>query len=221
LTRGDPWLDDLLRLRGIEAVRDYLLAECQAVYRDNGVAIDDRHFEVILARVLARWRVEDGGDTYLLPGAVISWQELMEANRRVAGRVRITEAGSSAHARGTLLDEHEFRLLLRRPAGQGGSVPRAVSATPATAAPLGLTRAAAESESFLSAASFQHTRKVLLEAALAGKLDPLEGLKENVLLGRLIPAGSGFEPSRNERGSATPDVTRRGSADDELRGHDG
>jgi DNA-directed RNA polymerase subunit beta' len=187
LTAGEPWYDDLLRLRGIESVRGHLLDEMQAVYRGNGVRIDDRHFEVIIGLMTARWRIEEAGDSGLAVGEIVSWQELERVNLALANRVRITDADSPAG--GTLLDEKQFKLLPRA---------SAVSAVPPAATPLGITRAAMESDSFLSAASFQQAGKVLLEAALAGRTDPLSGLKENVMLGRLIPAGTGYRPpSRN------------------------
>jgi DNA-directed RNA polymerase subunit beta' len=192
LTTGDPWPDDLLRLRGISGVRRYFLEECQNVYRANGVMLDDKHFEVILSCILHRWRVEESGDGELLPGAIVNWRELESANLKVAGRVRILEAGSSKHSKNDILDECDFLALSQQMADAGKQPPLGVSATPITATPLGLTRAAMHVESFLSAASFQNTRKVLMEAALAGRRDPLLGLKENVLLGRLIPAGTGF-----------------------------
>lgn len=135
--------DRILRDHGIEAVREQLLGACSDVYRSNGVTIDDKHFEVILARMLARWRVDDPADADFLPGELVPWQQLV----------------------GT-------------PFGR--------------ATPLGITQAALAADSFLSAASFQHTSQVLRDAALAGRVDPLRGLKENVLLGRLIPAGTGF-----------------------------
>jgi DNA-directed RNA polymerase subunit beta' len=201
LSAGAPRYDDLLRLRGIEAVRHYLFHELRTIYRENGVHIDDKHFEVILARTVARWRIDDPGDTALLSGAIVGWRELVEANHKIEGRVRITEAGSTALSRGTLLDEQEFLAHRQSATAAQRAVPLAVSATPATATPLGITLAALEVDSFLSAASFQHPRKVLMEAALAGKVDPLHGLKENILLGRLIPAGTGFVPGPGVNGS--------------------
>jgi DNA-directed RNA polymerase subunit beta' len=201
LTSGAPWLDDLLRLRGIEAVRRHLLRECRGIYRDNGVSIDEKHFEVILSRIVSRWRVETSGDTELAPGAVVGWKEFVEANQKLAGRVRITEAGSAPLSCNHLLEESEF-LAHRRKLAARQRPPRAVSAAPATATPLGITLVALEVDSFLSAAGFQDTREVLMEAALAGKVDSLQGLMENVLLGRLIPAGTGFTPAAGVSGSS-------------------
>ncbi len=192
MTDGDPWPDELLRLRGIASVRRYFLDECQRVYRGNGVTLDDKHFEVILACILGRWRVEESGDGELPPGTIVSWQELERANQKLVGRVRIAEGGSSVFSRNDIVDERDFLLLSKQLSEAGKQPPLGVSATPITATPLGLTRSAMQVESFLSAASFQHTRKVLMEAALSGSRDPLLGLKENVLLGRLIPAGTGF-----------------------------
>jgi DNA-directed RNA polymerase subunit beta' len=199
LTAGAPWLDDLLRLHGIEAVRRHLLKECRSVYRENGVTIDDKHFEVILSRILSHWRIDTSGDTELAPGAVVGWKELNDANLKVARRVRVTDPGSASLSSGTLLDESEFAAHRRQCAARRHG-PSAVSAAPATATPLGITLVALEVDSFLSAAGFQDTRAVLMEAALAGKVDHLTGLMENVLLGRLIPAGTGFAPPPSDHG---------------------
>ncbi len=153
LTEGKPAPKDVLRLLGREAVQDYLLTEAQAVYRGQNVRLDDKHVEVILARMLSRVKVLTAGDTELLPGAMIARQTFEEANAALRkGRRR------------------------------------------ATAEPvlLGIARAAVLSDSFISAASFQETTRVLTAAALAGKVDRLRGLKENVIVGRLVPAGTGY-----------------------------
>jgi DNA-directed RNA polymerase subunit beta' len=155
LCEGPLVPQDILRIRGEEAVQQYLLQEVQAVYRSQNEKIDDKHMEVIIAAMMRRVRVgQDIGDTNLLPGSVI--------------------------------DKFEFKRENERVLAQGGK--------PAGASPLllGITKAALQSESFISAASFQETTKVLTEAALAGKKDFLNGLKENVILGHMIPAGTGF-----------------------------
>jgi DNA-directed RNA polymerase subunit beta' len=167
LTDGTPSPHDLLRTAGLEAVRTYLLDEIQGAYRLQGVEVDDKHVEVILARMLGSVKVRDGGDTDLLPGTVVERSALRAANARLgAGTAVARSAGRAKPAQG-------------RPA-TGVSVL------------LGVSRAALQADGFLSAASFQETTRVLAEAALAGKVDELAGLKENVLLGRLVPTGTGF-----------------------------
>ena len=155
LCEGPLVPQDILRIRGEEAVQQYLLQEVQSVYRSQNEKIDDKHMEVIIAAMMRRVQVrQDVGDTNLLPGSVI--------------------------------DRFEFKRENDRVLSQGGK--------PAAASPLllGITKAALQSDSFISAASFQETTKVLTEAALSGKQDVLRGLKENVILGHMIPAGTGF-----------------------------
>jgi len=124
----------------------------------------------------------------------VEWTRLAQANQALGGRVRISEPGSSCLSRGSLIDENEYLALQR----QEQLPPTADRPRPARGTPLGILRAALEADSFLSAASFQQTSLVLMEAALADKIDPLRGLKENVLLGRLIPAGTGFHDQTSE-----------------------
>ena len=146
---------DILRIRGVEALQDYLLREIQSVYRSQNEIIDDKHIAIVISQMLRKVKVGDEvGDTSLLPGAIVDKFRFRQENERVVAR--------------------------------GGK--------PASAQPLllGVTKAALQSESFISAASFQETTKVLTEAALAGRTDSLRGLKENVILGHLIPAGTGF-----------------------------
>jgi DNA-directed RNA polymerase subunit beta' len=163
LTAGPVGPHDLLRVLGPDAVRLYLLEEVQKVYRTYGVDIDDKHVEVVIARMLGKVKVLDGGDTELLPGQVVERGVLLAANAGLADGRR--KAKCSA-------------LLL------------------------GVEKAAVQADSFLAAASFQETTKVLAQAALAGKVDELHGLKENVLLGRVVPAGTGFRPAVEPQGQA-------------------
>jgi DNA-directed RNA polymerase subunit beta' len=164
---GDSLVDgplvphDILRISGIEALQEYLLREAQNVYRSQNVTIDDRHHEVIISQMLRKVRVEDPGDTDMLPGAVV--------------------------------DKFRFRRKNSRVIEAGGK--------PARAEPLllGITKASLQSESFISAASFQETTRVLTEAAVRGMRDDLRGLKENVIVGRLIPAGTGSFYHRTRR----------------------
>jgi DNA-directed RNA polymerase subunit beta' len=194
LTAGRPLPRDVLRLCGVEAARAYLLREVRAVYREQGVPIDDKHFEVVIARMLAKVKVRSAGDTDLLPGAVVDRAVLRQANDRLARCRRVTKPGNSRYRPGQLVNREELAGVRRQLKAAGKQPPVASRPRPATAVAIlqGISRAAVESESFLSAASFQETTQVLADAALAGKVDTLAGLKENVLVGRLIPAGTGF-----------------------------
>ena len=156
---------DILRILNPRAVEDYLLKEVQKVYRQQGVDLNDKHIEVIVRQMMRKIKVEDAGDTDLLPGTMLTILELEDANEKVQERMDAGETGL----------------------------------TFATASPvlMGITKAALATESFLSAASFQETTRVLTDAAIKGKIDPLTGLKENVLIGKLIPAGSGLKEYRN------------------------
>ena len=158
LTEGSINPHDILKIKGVSAVENYLIQEVQRVYRLQGVDINDRHVEVIVRQMMRKVRIEDPGDTELLSGSLVDIMELYKANES--------------------LDE-----------GQ----------TPATYSSvlLGITKASLATESFLSAASFQETTRVLTEAAIKGKIDPLHGLKENVIIGKLIPAGTGIDCYRN------------------------
>ena len=173
ITDGALYPQDVLRISGVEAVQDYLVQSVQAVYRQQGVEINDKHIEVIIRQMMRKMRVEDPGDTELLTGSSVDIFEFEDANATVQARI---DAG-----------ETELRL--------------------AVAAPmlLGITKAALATDSFLSAASFQETTKVLTDAAIKGKVDRLVGLKENVLIGKLIPAGSGLLPYRDFETCETPD----------------
>ena len=173
ITDGALYPQDVLRISGVEAVQDYLVQSVQAVYRQQGVEINDKHIEVIIRQMMRKVRVEDPGDTELLTGSTVDVFEYEDANAAIQARI---DAG-----------EDELRL--------------------AVAAPmlLGITKAALATDSFLSAASFQETTKVLTDAAIKGKVDRLVGLKENVLIGKLIPAGSGLMAYRDYQPGATPE----------------
>ena len=158
LTEGSVNPHDILRIKGIRGVQDYMLQEVQRVYRLQGVDINDKHIEVIVRQMLKRIKIEEPGDTEFLPGSLVDWLEFDEVNRK------IQEEGLEA--------ANGVRILL------------------------GITKASLATESFLSAASFQETTKVLTEAAIKGKVDPLIGLKENVIIGKLIPAGTGMATYR-------------------------
>ncbi|GAB4574066.1 MAG: DNA-directed RNA polymerase subunit beta' [Anaerolineae bacterium] len=159
LTEGAKNPHRILRILGAEATQLYLLTEVQKVYRSQGVPINDKHFEVIIRKMLSKAQITRSGDTHLLPGELVDKLELLKINEKVVA--------------------------------EGGQ--------PATGVPvlLGVTKAALSTDSFLSASSFQHTIKVLAGAAIEGKEDPLHGLKENVIIGKLIPAGTGYHHYKN------------------------
>ena len=159
ITRGPLNPHDILRLNGVEGVYQYLLKEVQRVYKQQGVDINDKHVEVIVSQMLSKYKIEDAGDTDLLPGALYGKFEVEEANEKA-----LAEGGEACVAKRTLL---------------------------------GITKASLATNSFLSAASFQETTKVLTDAAIKGKNDRLVGLKENVIIGKLIPAGTGMKRYKN------------------------
>ncbi|MBN2023545.1 MAG: DNA-directed RNA polymerase subunit beta' [Pirellulales bacterium] len=186
---------DILRISGEEAVQHYLVREIQNVYRSQRVDIDDKHIEIIVAQMLRKVLVESVGDTGLLPGSVMDRFEFRQANRELENCVKVAEKGDSEFAVGAIVPKDAFEQANAQIEALGGEPAKAKRPEPATASTqlLGITKAAVQSSSFLSAASFQETTKVLTEAALAGKVDNLVGLKENVTLGHLIPAGTGFQ----------------------------
>ena len=169
---------DVLRTRGASAVHNYLIQEVLRVYRQQGVDINDKHIEVIVRQMMRKCRVEDAGDTGLLSGAMVDVLELHEANDRVRERAA---AGETREDGGPLREAEVTQLLM------------------------GITKASLATESFLSAASFQETTKVLTEAAIKGKVDHLVGLKENVIIGKLIPAGAGINAYREMAEVVVPD----------------
>jgi DNA-directed RNA polymerase subunit beta' len=166
LTEGPLDPQKVLQMQGVRAVQDYLVREIQAVYRSQGVDINDKHIEVIVRQMLRKRRVLDPGDADLLPGKIYDRFHFDGVNREIAGR-----GGHEATAEWVLL---------------------------------GITEAALATDSFLSAASFQKTTRVLTEAAIQGRVDNLVGLKENVIIGRLIPAGTGMGAYRSLRVQGPP-----------------
>lgn len=167
ITEGSVNPHDVVRIKGIQGVKNYLLSEVQKVYRLQGVDINDKHLEVVIRQMTRKVKVEESGDTNLLPGTLVDIFEFNDSNKKV---------------------EEENGVL-----AQG------------TQSLLGITKAALATDSFLSAASFQETTRVLTEAAIKGKIDPLVGLKENVIIGKLIPAGTGMTRYRTIRLSTDKD----------------
>ena len=159
LTEGSVNPHDILKIKGVRAVQDYMLREVQRVYRLQGVDINDKHIELIVRQMLQKIRVEENGDSELLPGSMVDALDFMELNEKLEEEGKTVATGA--------------QVLL------------------------GITKASLATNSFLSAASFQETTKVLTEAAIKGKVDPLIGMKENVIIGKLIPAGTGMKRYRN------------------------
>ncbi len=198
---GDPLIDgplvphDILRIKGEEALYTYMLDEVQNVYRAQGVPINDKHVEIILAAMLRKVRVENPGDTNLLPHEVVDKQVFRRRNADIAEMGRVSESGGTDLPVGALVTKAELKEANAKAEAAGRETAKAKKARPATGRTLllGITKASLQSESWLSGASFQETTKVLTEAALKGAIDDLVGLKENVLLGHLIPAGTGFK----------------------------
>jgi DNA-directed RNA polymerase subunit beta' len=197
---GDPLVDgplvphDILRISGAEAVQNYLVREVQSVYRSQRVDIDDKHIEIIVSQMLRKVKVETMGDTGLLPGSVIDKFAFREVNDRLRECVKIKDPGDSKFEVNKIVSREAYEEERARLESDSRKAPTFIPPTPATCSTqlLGITKAAVQSDSFISAASFQETTKVLTEAALAGKVDYLVGLKENVILGHLVPAGTGF-----------------------------
>jgi DNA-directed RNA polymerase subunit beta' len=198
---GDPLVEgplvphDILRISGEEAVQRYLLREIQNVYRSQKVEINDKHLEIIVAQMLRKVRVESVGDTVLLPGSVIDKFEFRRVNTELMACVKVKEPGDTDFRKDDIVPRDHFDQENLRVEQTGSKRAEWTRPKPAAASTqlLGITKAAVQTDSFLSAASFQETTKVLTEAALAGKVDYLIGLKENVILGHLIPAGTGFK----------------------------
>ena len=201
LTEGPLVPHDILRIKGEEALWTYMLDEVQNVYRAQGVTINDKHIELILASMLRKVRIEAPGDTDLLPHEVVDKIEFRAKNNEVANLVRITESGGTDLKVGELVHKNVVKEANAKAEAEGKEGAKAKRSKPATGRTLllGITKASLQSESFLSGASFQETTKVLTEAALRGAEDRLVGLKENVLLGHLIPAGTGYRPYQDIR----------------------
>jgi DNA-directed RNA polymerase subunit beta' len=185
---------DILRVSGEEAVQEYLLREVQQVYRSQRVDINDKHIEIIVARMLRKLKIETSGDSNVLAGLVVDRFEFRRINDELNNCLKISDPGDSEFAVGAVVPREAFEQSNAQIEGLGGAPAKGKKPKPATASTqlLGITKASVQSNSFISAASFQETTKVLTEAALSGKVDKLVGLKENVILGHLIPAGTGF-----------------------------
>ncbi len=178
ITEGSVNPHDILKIKGLRGVQDYMIQEVQRVYRLQGVEINDKHIEVIVRQMLKRVKIEENGDTDFLPGSLVDWLTFENTNAALEAEGKEPAVGS--------------RVLL------------------------GITKASLATDSFLSAASFQETTRVLTEAAIKGKIDPLIGLKENVIIGKLIPAGTGMSRYRNIELETEQDKQETSYADDTV-----
>jgi DNA-directed RNA polymerase subunit beta' len=191
---------DILRIEGPSAVQEYLVNEIQEVYRLQGVKINDKHFEVVVRQMMRKVKIIDSGDTLFLENQLVHKMDFISENDAIYGMKVVEDAGDSENiTAGQIISARDLRdenSLLRR---SDKNLVVARDAQPATAEQIlqGITRASLQTKSFISAASFQETTKVLNEAAVSGKVDSLEGLKENVIVGKRIPAGTGMRSYNN------------------------
>ena len=194
LSDGGTSPTDILNILGPVKAQDYIVNEVQAVYRLQGVKINDKHFEIIVRQMMRKVQITDPGDTEFLQEELVDKWEFMDTNDRIFGKSFVLDPGDSQRfMQGDIVDARDLRNENASLERQGLKMMTAREAKPATSKLVlqGITRAALRTNSFISAASFQETTKVLSEAAIRGRVDNLEGLKENVICGHLIPAGTG------------------------------
>jgi DNA-directed RNA polymerase subunit beta' len=189
---------DILKILGANKAREYLVNEIQEVYRLQGVKINDKHIEVIVRQMMQKISVVESGDTEYLPKDRINRSEFFATNNSILSMVKVTDSGDSEYEKDMLVDKKEFNENNKELKESGKKSAKYTKTKPATFEPLlmGITRASLNTDSFISAASFQETTRVLTNAATAGQTDYLRGLKENVAVGRLIPAGTGLHHLR-------------------------
>jgi DNA-directed RNA polymerase subunit beta' len=200
LSDGAITPSDILAIKGPTKVQEYIVNEVQEVYRMQGVKINDKHFEIIVRQMMRKVEIEDPGDTRFLERQIVDKWDFMDENDWIFDKKIVIDAGDSTVVRaGMVITARKLRdenSILKR---KDLKLIEARDAVPATSSQVlqGITRASLQTNSFMSAASFQETTKVLNEAAILGKVDNLEGLKENVICGHLIPAGTGLREFDN------------------------
>jgi DNA-directed RNA polymerase subunit beta' len=194
LSDGTIPAQDILNILGPYAVQSYLVNEIQEVYRLQGVKINDKHIEVIVSTMMQKVEITDPGDTMFLEGDKVDRFEVNTRNDELIGKFVVTEEGGSELKKGKILDRRQVRDINNELIKEGKEEIQTREAEPAISRPilLGITRAALSTESWLSAASFQETTKVLTQASIEAKKDFLRGLKENVVVGHKVPAGTGL-----------------------------
>ncbi|MEC8838953.1 MAG: DNA-directed RNA polymerase subunit beta', partial [Candidatus Neomarinimicrobiota bacterium] len=199
LCEGSTSPMDILKILGANKAREYLVNEIQEVYRLQGVKINDKHIEVIVRQMMQKISVVESGDSEYLPKDRINRSEFFTTNNKILSMVKVTDSGDSEYDKDMLVDKKEFNENNKELKESGKNPAKYTKTKPATFEPLlmGITRASLNTDSFISAASFQETTRVLTNAATAGQTDYLRGLKENVAVGRLIPAGTGLQHLRD------------------------
>jgi DNA-directed RNA polymerase subunit beta' len=199
LTDGSIAPQDILTIKGPGKVQEYLVNEIQEIYRLQGVKINDKHIGIIVRQMLQKVQILDSGDSMFLEGDQVDKATFLEENEKVLEKIVVADPGDSLFREGDLTDKRTIELINRDLKKDKKKPIKYRKAKPASFTPvlLGITQAALSTESFISAASFQETTKVLTEAAVAGKEDNLIGLKENVIMGHLIPAGTGLAKYAN------------------------
>jgi DNA-directed RNA polymerase subunit beta' len=200
LSEGSITPSDILSIKGPTAVQEYIVNEVQEVYRLQGVKINDKHFEVIVRQMMRKAVIEEPGDTRFLEKEIVNRRDFMEENDWIFDKFIVVDSGDSEVLKaGQIVSSRQLRDENSKLKRMDKKTVESREAIPATSSPIiqGITRASLQTDSFISAASFQETTKVLNEAAIRGKMDDLEGLKENVIVGKLIPAGTGMKLFRN------------------------
>ena len=199
ITDGPTDPHDILKIKGPNAVQEYLVNEIQDVYRLQGVKINDKHIEVIVRQMLQKLQIISAGDTNFIEEDLVDRNKLLDENERIENMVVLLDPGQSKFKAGQLVTKPKFREINAELTRKGKKTMKSRDAEPATFdnVLLGITHAALSTESFISAASFQETTKVLTNAATEAKVDTLNGLKENVVMGHLIPAGTGLKKYKN------------------------
>jgi DNA-directed RNA polymerase subunit beta' len=210
---------DVLRIKGVAAVQEYLVNEIQEVYRIQGVKINDKHIEIIVRQMMQKLRIVDSGHTKFLEGDYVDKLKFEEENESLRDKVLITGKGDSKLKNGQLVVKKKVREMNIEFKKKSKKVIEFAEAEPATSEPvlLGITTASLSTESFISAASFQETTKVLTDAAIEGKVDNLLGLKENVIMGHLIPAGTGLNRFRDLSIATSDDDDGQEEIEQEVR----
>ncbi len=210
---------DILNIMGPTAVQEYIVNEVQDVYRMQGVKINDKHFEVIVRQMMRKVNILDPGDTGFLEQQIVDKRDFMEENDRIWGKKVVLDAGDSENVKkGQIITARKLRDENSQLKRKDLKPVVVRDAQPATSEQIlqGITRAALQTSSFMSAASFQETTKVLNEAAINGKVDYLQGMKENVICGHLIPAGTGLRSYERIVVSGKDDYDSFAETDDEL-----
>tara|TARA_B100000073_G_scaffold96772_1_gene76875 strand:+ start:594 stop:1334 length:741 start_codon:yes stop_codon:yes gene_type:complete len=195
MSEGSITPNDILNIKGPSAVQQYLVNEVQEVYRLQGVKINDKHFEVVVRQMMRKVKIQDSGDTIFLQDQLVHKSDFIDENDSIYGKKIVENAGDSTTFKvGQIISSRDYRdenSILKR---EDKNLVEARDARPATATPIlqGITKASLQTKSFISAASFQETTKVLNESAVNARVDYLDGLKENVIVGHKIPAGTGL-----------------------------